>query len=356
MKKNRQRNYQNKKQKRSNKIKENTAYTIGETTINTIVNASTSIAVQFQFDAPTFEECWNAVWNKKIIKLKRCTQNNYSCSFARFRNIHKRKINTITLVDLQPFFDKAMEENAVRSTLCNMKCVLNYIFDYAMKYDYAFKFYPDFIEFDMPKPNSKPHKPFEKDEIQKVYQLAEKGNRSAQIIMIMIYTGMRPMELTNMQPNDVHINESYMVGGVKTFAGKNRTIPIHPIIKPYIVRLLNENNKNLMCKYSNKWAVDDYRETIFYPTMEFLEMEHQAYDTRHTFATLANEYHMDEIAVKRIIGHKCGNLTQDVYTHTYLKYLQDQITKIPKPDEFDIKLSKFEKILKIIKGGDNNEK
>jgi len=39
---------------------------------------------------------------------------------------------------------------------------------------------------------------------------------------------------------DVHIDKRYIVGGMKTKAGRNRVVPIHRRIKPLIEKLLNE--------------------------------------------------------------------------------------------------------------------
>lgn len=339
-----------KSQKHSGKkIKENTAFTINDTTINTIVNASTSIAVQFQFDAPTFEQCWNEVYANKIAKKSISCQRNYRCAFNKFSNLHGRKINTITLIDLQPIFDEQMSKGVGRSLLCNMKCVLNYIYDYALKYDYAFKRYPDYIEWEGNKNRVVVFEPFTKEEIQKLYET--KDSKLCEIILIYIYTGMRPMELINMIAGDVHLDEDYMVGGVKTYAGKNRIIPIHPCIKPFIRNLLKSNTRYMLYNDCCKHAVDRYRESIFYPAMDVLGMDHYPYDTRHTFATLCNEYKLDDFAIKRLMGHACGNITQDVYTHAYIEYLQNQIRLIPAPDKLNLKETKLSKIMRIIKGG-----
>lgn len=311
---------------------ENTSFNFGDTTINTIVNASTAIAVQFQFDAPTFQECWNVIYAKKIVKKTAGTQRSYRSAYKRFSSLYERKINTITLRDLQPIFDNAMKLGASRSLLCTMKCILNYIYDYALKYDYAFKRYPDYIEWEATVQGVIEHKPFTKEEIVKIYE-ASNNSRLCELVLIYIYTGMRPMELINMTSENVHLDDNYMVGGLKTNAGRNRIIPIHPLIKPYIIHLLERNKRYLLSNICDRHGVNNYRESMFYPVMEILGMDHYPYDTRHTFATLCNEYHVDDYAIKKMMGHSCNDITKDVYTHAYLDYLQEQIRKLPRPDK-----------------------
>ena len=43
-------------------------------------------------------------------------------------------------------------------------------------------------------------------------------HHQSDIILIMIYTGLRPTELLEIQTENVHLNEKYMVGGMKTKA------------------------------------------------------------------------------------------------------------------------------------------
>lgn len=46
------------------------------------------------------------------------------------------------------------------------------------------------------------------------------------LILITIYTGLRPTELLEITTDNVHLDEQYMIGGMKTEAGTDRTIPI----------------------------------------------------------------------------------------------------------------------------------
>ncbi len=46
-------------------------------------------------------------------------------------------------------------------------------------------------------------------------------------ILIQCYMGWRPQELAKLKIADVHLDEGYIIGGMKTIAGKNRIVPIH---------------------------------------------------------------------------------------------------------------------------------
>ena len=72
----------------------------------------------------------------------------------------------------------------------------------------------------------------------------------------------------------------------------------------------------------------NFRSKCFYPYMDKLGLAHTPYDTRHTFATLAKLYSVDEFCRKRIMGHKSKDITDDVYTHTFKFKLFEEINKI----------------------------
>ena len=51
---------------------------------------------------------------------------------------------------------------------------------------------------------------------------------------MLIYTGLRIGELFSLRRENVHLKEGYLVGGSKTKAGKNRTVPILPEALSYL--------------------------------------------------------------------------------------------------------------------------
>lgn len=54
-------------------------------------------------------------------------------------------------------------------------------------------------------------------------------------ILILIYTGMRIEELLSLTKFHVYFKEMLITGGVKTDAGRDRIIPIHPKIQKYVL-------------------------------------------------------------------------------------------------------------------------
>lgn len=179
------------------------------------------------------------------------------------------------------------------------------------------------------KEKSDKHKIFTKEEIEKIKEYS-KFNKTAKILMIYFYTGVRPSELLNIKRDNVFIEENYMIGGIKNEISKNRIIPIHQEIKEIIKELYNEDNPYLFMNddKKTKMTYDSYRHR-FDKLMHTLGFEHTAHDTRHTFATKCDEAGIRLDELKTLMGHSQGNdVTNSVYIHRSKERLLDIINKL----------------------------
>ena len=62
----------------------------------------------------------------------------------------------------------------------------------------------------------------------------------ADMVLIGIYSGWRPQELAVLKIADIDFENMTFIGGLKTDAGKNRTVPIHPQIMDLVRRNYNQ--------------------------------------------------------------------------------------------------------------------
>lgn len=124
-----------------------------------------------------------------------------------------------------------------------------------------------------------------------------------------------------------------MFGGLKTDAGRNRCVPIHPFIKPLIEARYNPEDEYLFNDDTCTQGVgrhltyDKYRNR-FKKVMSRLKLNHRPHEARHTFITLAKEAGMDEYILKLIVGHTITDVTEKVYTHRTMEQLYEEICKI----------------------------
>ena len=129
-------------------------------------------------------------------------------------------------------------------------------------------------------------------------------------LLIMIYSGWGIGELLTLKNSDIDFNEMTMRGGIKTDAGKNRLVPIHPRILPFIKKWYDKGGETLI-KGTNGKEMNYYTyfDVYFKNICEQLQMEHKPHDCRHTFATLMDNAGANKFCIKRIMGHASNDIT-----------------------------------------------
>ena len=148
------------------------------------------------------------------------------------------------------------------------------------------------------------------------------------MILIAIYTGMRPNEVASLQYDEVDLENDYLrIRGSKTENGLLRRLPVHADILSVLKRNLAKSGK---FDATSVFVNDDGNEiTYAYYYDKVVQMGHTPHDTRHTFASNAKMCHMDEYARKLIMGHAIpkANVTDSVYTHVSDEWLAEEMRK-----------------------------
>lgn len=285
---------------------------------------------------PTFAQLYDNVDKNYISKLSSSAKRGYAASFKRINKLHDRPITELSLKKIQSVFDE-LKRTTTKDSLSDSKRIVKMVFKEAIIQELISKEddLTEYINIDTDFEGTKTvHRSFNINEISK---LIEDDTYESKVILIYIFTGCRAIELLNLPKENIHIKEicnddgverevSYIVAGVKTTSGKNRIIPIHKVIEPYIIEMLKKDN--VLLRYPQKSPYDAFKVQLFLPLMKRLKMNHLPHDTRHTFSTLAEMYNLNEYMVKKILGHKYQDLTKDVYTHTLVNRLYTEIHKI----------------------------
>ena len=188
---------------------------------------------------------------------------------------------------------------------------------------------------------SNPHHRFSKDDIEKMFRHADDPN--VQIVLMLIYTGVRCGELIALDKKDVHLEERWF----HTDHGKNdnaaRDVPIHPAVFPFFERLMNEPGDALVTRFDGKQYVFDrdrnmFRDRVWTPALELtgtLEYDggvHRPHDTRHTFTSLWKGQKLDEAFRRKIQGHSGHGIGEKVYMLPDIEDLRDELDRLWVPD------------------------
>ena len=268
--------------------------------------------------------------------------------------IYKKKFREITIIDMKDCIYKGtatcvrgkykgQQRLASPQSKEIIKYLFNHIYDYALEAriverNYAREFTLDKKVFQEKEKNYKSKVPFSKEEIDKLWKSIE-FVPFADMIVYACYSGWRPTELIKLKIKDVDLKNGFVKGGMKTNAGKNRLVPIHPLVSSIVEKYYKEaksvGSDYLFNDVNNKFGIglsyDQYL-SRFNKVMNALHFrtEITPHYTRHTFITKAKsrEVNMNEYVLKIIVGHDVGDLTEHVYTHRELNDLKEEMCKI----------------------------
>ncbi len=244
--------------------------------------------------------------------------------------------------DIRPYMLKRVitESNASENIKSRMKSILNLMFDFAVEYEIVDKNVARCFTLtkDLDLSVGKEHICFTDEEMSILW-----GNSDypyVDVVLIQCYSGWRPRELGNIMLDDVDLDNWTFTGGMKTEAGKNRTIPIHSKIRKFVVNRYNEsvsigNNRLFSCLDSATHmgnidlTYDKYAYRFDKIVKELsLNENHRCHDPRKHFVTMAKKYNVDEYAIKYIVGHSITDITEKIYTERSPEWYAQEIEKI----------------------------
>lgn len=293
------------------------------------------VAAKMTF-AQVFEE-WSA---KKYASVSDSSVTSYNASYAACEKLYDRIFKDLRLADLQKVID---ESGKNYPTLKKIKTLFNQLYDFAIMHDICNKDYSDYvnvIQYKDRNPNKHDRNKFTKEEIAKIWEM--KDDRYYQIILMLLYNGVRISEFLDLKKEHVHLDEQYFeVVESKTENGI-RKVPIADKLLPFYRSwyAYNPDCEYLLCnEKGNGFKYDNYYSTYWKPLMEQLGIDRTPHCTRHTTVSMLSEAEVKDTTIKKIVGHSGAmTMTEKVYTHLDVSILIDAINKITEdvPNEDEI--------------------
>lgn len=285
----------------------------------------------------TLEEVYRLWSGIHYQRVSQSAVSLYTAMWKRFSAIQGIKMRDVRTAHFQEIVNRATSKSAC-DTLKAMACM---ICDYAMENDIINKNYADFIK--IPRFEKKEKKIFSAEDISKLWEHAD--DKRVQVILFMIYTGLRIGEVTTLKVSDMHLEEGYMICGEKTEAGKNRLVPIPrniPELYNFITDWMQETRTESLLNLS----VPQLRNYYFYDSLleiglikgnkpsgnsyQFEGEHYTPHSTRHTFASLSASAGMQPEKLQKIIGHANYITTAEIYIHQNVEELISEMGKIKK--------------------------
>lgn len=283
------------------------------------------------------------------------TIKTHKIAFKNCAPLFKIPIRQIKTAELEGFFHLLATQKNM-STLIAVKKILSILFNYALTLELVNTNYCSFIDLDdykkipshIDKTEDKKRDPFLPSEIQYLKEYI-KNNKEDNIkdsriiifqsLLILLYTGLRPVELLNIEKKDVFLDceiPYIYIRDAKTPSGI-REIPLHKDILELVKSLYNEIKEedpsrplirtitDLKFSYNNFYL--QYKRCILGTP---INQNRDIYSTRHSFATNLKllKGDLNNVVFNSVFGHSQKDLASKVYTHITLKDKLELIQKL----------------------------
>lgn len=268
---------------------------------------------------PSFAEVYKLYYHDKYETGRVLSKSSKSSAASAFRNcakLHDRSFRSLRLADLQDVVDTCPLKHSSLELIVGL---IKQMYKYADAHELIEKDYSTHLKIKI-QDDDVHGVPFTEEELRILWNHSD--DPIVEMILIMCYAGYRIAAYTSMQ---VNLQERYFLGGNKTASGKNLQVPIFSGIYPLVERRVKRDGGLLAmspASFRNKMNA----------VLKSLGIErHTPHDCKHTFSALCEQYGVNENDRKRMLGHKIGNVTNDVYGHRTLEELRAEIEKIEIP-------------------------
>lgn len=256
----------------------------------------------------TLAQIWGKVKKQKFDEIKEARQNGYNTAYVYLAPIQDEIFKKLKTADLQKIVDACPKKSGVKQT---MKSILKLCYDFALENDVVDRDYSKYIRI--------------KTEDKKIERsiLSDRVSRSEfdtkhpfdDITLILLYTGLRINEL--LKNSASNYNEKEQTLTVPKELAKNatsaRTIPIAPEIQKPLARFFD---------------LKDHERPNYRQTYDWMKGKgFTPHSTRYTFATRAHECKLDELTIRKIMGHAPENILQKIYTQISLDEMRKEMQK-----------------------------
>ena len=234
-------------------------------------------------------------------------------AYKHFAPIHNYIFASVTTQQMQDCMDNCGRGKRTRE---NMKLLARRLYSYAIGERIVAVNYAAELYCGNDKKGKRP--PFTLEEIAVIDRAERDGVPYADYVLAMIYTGFRPTEFLTLTAASYNPATNALTGGIKTEAGMDRQIPVHPRIQAIVGRAVARGGVLFPDENGNMMDDERFRVRYFQPLMDTLGIKDRVpYSSRHSFANFLKRPEKEKIADRDIIalmGH--SEKAQTIYYQT----------------------------------------
>lgn len=252
-----------------------------------------------------------AAWNRRV---------------SRFAD---RKMRSVSLDEWQSILDEDEANGASQSLVNNDAILIKSLYAYSMERDIVGKDYSKYLDIPCVDPKKKKGA-FNDLQMKKLAQMAADGVPWADTVLMLCYTGFRISEFLSLTRFNYHPEEGgYFQHGSKTEAGRDRIVPVHPNILPYLNQRIAQGGDTIVTIDGGPVSASWYREHAFPPIAQALGVpEATPHWCRHTFSTRLYAAEVEALTIKWLLGHSTKGDVTAGYTHKNISILKKAVGKL----------------------------
>lgn len=254
------------------------------------------------------------------------TVSAYAAAWKKFNYMDRWPLRELRTDAMQEVIDQNRDMSA--STLNNIKIVFSAICEYGERNDILRRNYARFLE--LPEKERVVKDAFSELEVEKLRQAA--GTVPfADVIYFMCWTGWRIGEVVLFQQQDFDRERWTLTGGIKTAAGKNRTVPIPKPVRAVVERWANQGHEYIFADPATgrKMSTKTFRAKYFAPCCETVGIRPLTpHATRRTAETMAAKSGMRPELMLAIFGHTDYKTDVQHYIRPTVETIEEAMAKM----------------------------
>lgn len=298
-------------------------------------------STKFGYSIRQLYEEWSQMAFPEIAKQ---TQDNYRAAWRQIEAAWGVKTNypirERTTVEIHDIYVYWLEEHEVlrqgrgkpyktkagplsKSAMQKIKALLTQLYDYAIANDIVRQNYASLVKIPREAEEGKQRAltDLEFAKLEKGYTTTPGG----EACYVLCYTGFRATEFCMLTRFSYDPKEKTLRSGLKTEAGIDRLVPVHPKIQKIIEKWYNSSTGPLYPRKNGKpYNKDNFRKEVWNPTMAALGLPDDLtpHSARHTYGTKLSKAKVAPEDIQRLIGHSDYSTTANIYINQDVETLR----------------------------------